>query len=45
MTGYGDGIQGLVILFMIQIPLSILGLWKLIEIIVWIVRNVKVVIA
>ena len=44
MEGYGDGIQGLITLFLIQIPLSILGLWKLIEILIWVVRNVQIVI-
>lgn len=41
---YGDAIEGLVILFLIQIPLSLLGIWKLIEIIIWVFRNVRVII-
>jgi len=40
----GQGIQGLVTLFLIQIPLSILGIWKLIEIIIWLFQNVRIVI-
>ena len=40
----GSAIGTLIIVFIIQIPLSILGIWKLIEVIVWIVENVEVVI-
>lgn len=38
----GNAIDGLVILFFIQIPLSILGIWKLIEIIIYLFQNVHI---
>lgn len=38
----GNAINGLVVLFFIQIPLSILGIWKLIEIIVYLFNNIHI---
>jgi hypothetical protein len=41
---YGDAFGGLVKSFIFLIPFSILGIWKLIDIIIWIVQNVRITI-
>jgi uncharacterized membrane protein len=36
------GIGGLVRLFFIMIPFTVLGLWKLVDIIVWVLVHVRI---
>jgi hypothetical protein len=42
LEAVGDAIQGLVFCFIAMIPLSILGIWKLFEIIAWLLENVSI---
>ena len=42
--GMGRAIGGMVLAIMIMTPLSVLGIWKLIEIIAWVWQNVSIVI-
>ena len=44
MDGIGDAIGGLVIALFVMLPLSIFGIWKIVEIVIWVVRNVSIVI-
>lgn len=41
-SGIGRAIHGMVILIYAAIPLSILGLWKLVDIVIWLLRNVRI---
>jgi hypothetical protein len=41
---YGRGILGIVYFFFLMIPLSLLGIWKLVEIIIWLFKNVHIII-
>ena len=42
--GIGDAIGGMVMALIVMLPLSVLGIWKLVEIVIWIARNVSIVI-
>jgi len=42
---YGEAIGSLVKLFFIAIPFSVLGMWKLIEILIWLFQHVNINIA
>lgn len=43
MEAIGDAIEALInIVLFFLIPLSILGIWKLVEILIWVVNNVSV---
>ena len=39
---FGDSVGNLVKMFLFIIPFSILGIWKLIEIIIWLLNNVSI---
>ena len=43
-NGIGDAIGGMVTALIVMLPLSVLGIWKIVEIIIWIARNVSIVI-
>lgn len=38
----GNALEGLVKSFFFLLPLGILGIWKLVEIIVWIIQNISI---
>lgn len=42
VDGIGNAIEGMVKLIYLLIPLSILGVWKLIEIIIWAFQNISI---
>jgi hypothetical protein len=39
---FGDALKSFFTLFFVMIPLAILGVWKFIEIIIWIVQHVHI---
>jgi len=39
---YTNGIGEFFKLFFIMIPLSILGFWKIIDIVIWLIQNIKI---
>jgi hypothetical protein len=41
-SGIGRAMDGMVYLLKAAIPLSILGLWKLVDIVLWVIRNVQI---
>ena len=41
---FGEALKSFFTLFFVMIPLTILGLWKLVEILIWIVQNVNITI-
>jgi uncharacterized membrane protein YqjE len=43
MDGLKEGIKGLIVLLGIALPLAILGIWKLVEVIMWAVTHIKIV--
>jgi hypothetical protein len=43
MEGIAEGLRFMSCLFVGLIPLAILGVWKLIEIIIWLFNHVRVV--
>jgi hypothetical protein len=42
--GIGRAINALIVLVLVAIPFTILGIWKLVEIIGWLITNVKITI-
>jgi uncharacterized membrane protein len=38
----GDAIGGLIIALLVLLPFGALGIWKLVEIIIWLINNVSI---
>ena len=41
---FGDAFKAFFVMFFVMIPISVLGIWKIVDIIVWLFTNISVTI-
>jgi len=44
MWGIGDAITGLIIVVLILLPVAVFGVWKIVELVIWLFQNVQIIV-